>query len=446
MTTKLINCLSETGQRFNLTIKGGVITGRDDIAGDQAAPEGAVRIEDVAGDLADHAVVDAHGELILPALIDGHLHSRDPGFTAKEDWPSLAKSAFKGGVVAVSDMPNTMPAMMDEATTLQKAEIASASGLDFTFYLGVGKDNIEQIATLLQRSDLPLCGAKVYYGQSTGNLMYDNLERLGKAMPPGDHLLTFHSEDQSFIDKIALQENDTELVCSRFDQFRMHSKIRSTESAISSTQKILDWSKACGQRVHIAHLSTPEEGDAIIAARAEGVKVTTEAAPHHLVFSTDDYDRLGPWIKMNPPVRSAQQRDRLRAMFAAGHIEAFATDHAPHLKSEKERTRYKECPSGVPAIEFFTPLLLTLADELNMPLAQAVQLGSTNPASLFGFPKLGRLEPGYKASLVQIKKESWTITKDTIQAKCGWSPYEGMTMTYKVAATFKDSQLKYRSK
>lgn len=443
--TTIINAKSETGERFHLTLKGGMIKDRETALNALAAPEGAVGIEEVTGDLEHYSTIDAHDELILPALIDGHIHSRDPGFTAKEDWQTLAASSFKGGVVAVADMPNTMPPMMTEPEIVAKAEIASASGLDFGLYLGVGKDNIDLIGPLLDRKDLPLCGAKIYYGQSTGELMYENLERLGKSLPDTDRLLSFHSEDQCYIDKAFLAENGTELNFSSHDQFRLHSKIRSAQAAMSSTRKILDWGRDLGRSIHIAHLSTPEEADAIVAARAAGVKVTTEVAPHHLIFAIADYDRLGPWIKMNPPVRTTEQRDRLRAMFAEGHIDAFATDHAPHLKSEKEQTRYKDCPSGVPAIEFFTPLLLTLADELNMPLAQAVAVGAANPASLFGFPQLGRLEPGYKASLVHIKKEPWTITTADIKAKCGWSPYEGMTMAYKVAATFKDGLLKYRS-
>lgn len=445
MTTTLFNCRSETGARFNLTIAGSAITGREPAAESASAPETALAIEDVTGDLSDHKLIDCHDELIIPALIDGHIHSRDPGFTAKEDWQSLAASAFKGGVVAVADMPNTMPPMMTEPEIIAKAEIASASGLDFGLYLGVGKGNIDQIGPLLDRSDLPLCGAKIYYGQSTGELMYDDLERLGQSLPKTDRLLSFHSEDQCYIDKAFLEENGTELNFSSHDQFRLHSKIRSASAAMSSTRKILAWGKDLGRSIHIAHLSTPEEAEAIVEARAKGVKVTTEVAPHHLIFAIPDYDRLGPWIKMNPPVRTAEQRDRLRAMFAAGHIDAFATDHAPHLKSEKQQTRYRDCPSGVPAIEFFAPLLLTLADELNMPLAQAIEVGAAKPASLFGFPKLGRLEPGYQASLVHIKKQPWAITADTIAAKCGWSPYEGMTMAYQVAATFKDGQLKFRS-
>lgn len=446
MTTRLLNCKDEKGEAFALVIDNGVVSLRESLPDcNQPVPPGAVALQDIKGDLENYETIDCQGELIIPALIDGHVHSRDPGFTAKEDWHSLAQSSFKGGVVAVADMPNTMPPMMTEPEIVAKAEIASASGIDFGLYLGVGKNNIDLIGPLLDRTDLPLCGAKIYYGQSTGDLMYENLEHLGRNLPQTDRLLSFHSEDQCYIDKAFLEENGTELNFTSHDQFRLHSKIRSASAAMSSTRKILDWGKDLGRSIHIAHLSTPEEADAIIEARAAGHKVTTEVAPHHLIFAIPDYDRLGPWIKMNPPVRTAEQRDRLRQQFADGHIEAFATDHAPHLKSEKNQTRYKDCPSGVPAIEFFTPLLLTLADELNMPLARAIEVGASQPAKLFGFPKLGRLEKGHAASLLWIQKSSWQITSDTIEAKCGWSPYEGMTMNYKVAATFKDGELKYRN-
>lgn len=417
---KIINAKDLSGSLYTVEVNNGVFGSI--IKQDQALPAGADQ-------------VDAKQRLMVPGMVDIHVHSRDPGFTHKEDWGSLAAAAFKGGVTCVCDMPNTMPNTMDRASIEAKKEIASSSPIDFWFYLGVGAGNIDQIKDLLLDESLPLCGLKVYYGQSTGELMYDDLDRLAEALPqPFPRLLSFHSEDQCSIDRNASMMQPQK--CPTPDSFKVHSDIRSSMAAHKSTQTILDWAHKQGLAVHIAHLSTPAEVELIQHARSRGQVVTSEVAPHHLVFSTNDYERLGSRIKMNPPVRSEGEREQLCRQFGEGLIHAFATDHAPHTIEEKSETEYTKCPSGVPSVEWFTPLLLTLGKRYGLSLEQAVDMGSASAYKLIGIEDRGRIAEGFSADFVLLEEGKFEITEANIASKCGWTPFDGMEVDYRVSETW----------
>lgn len=384
--------------------------------------------------------VDLGGDLVIPGLVDIHVHSRDPGHTHKEDWKSLSRSAFKGGVTLVCDMPNTSPPTMSLEQVKAKAEIASQGGVDFRFYMGVGAANIDALADILKDLEHPLCGLKVYYGQSTGELMYDDLEKLASAIPPDfKGILAFHSEDQCCIDHN--QDKFDPQSIENPKGFEVHSKIRSSESAHRSTQAILDWGLKHNIKIHIAHLSTPKEIEMIKEARAKGLNATSEVAPHHLVFSTDDYERLGSLIKMNPPVRSPEEVEEMQRAFGRGDIEVFATDHAPHTRDEKAEKAYGRCPSGVPAVEFFAPMLLTLAERYGLSLEAGVRMGAEAPTALLGLTDRGSIEVGKRADLVVLEKGRFPISGDDIASKCGWTPYEGMEMNYRVLKTWSNGVL-----
>ncbi len=381
------------------------------------------------------ATVDAAGALILPAMTDIHIHSRDPGFPEKETWESVAAAAHKGGVCAVADMPNTNPPTMFAQDLRDKAERARRAHLDVGLYLGVGARNIAHLAEALRLDDVPICGLKVYYGQSTGELMYDDLAALARALPTDRAtFLSFHSEDQCCIDdnvaRLGWPNDELD-----YAAFRRHSELRSSEAAHRSTQTILDWSIDHKVGVHIAHLSTPREVELIGEARARGARVTCEVAPHHLIFSIEDYPRLGPFLKVNPPVRSHDEVVQLRRYVAEGLIDIFATDHAPHTLAEKSRPMSK-CPSGMPALEFFTPLLLHVADLCGFPRQRAVAMGSALPQKLCPIGRSGQIAPGFDANLIMVRSGTFSVTSDKIKAKCGWSPYEGMQLPGEVVATW----------
>lgn len=433
---KLINARLLTGEVATIEVEGAKISRVIDQHGLVSAT-GVPKIDSL-GDLSgtQDSVVDCGGQLVLPAAIDVHVHSRDPGLTHKEDWFTLALGAYKGGVVAVCDMPNTIPPTMDRAAIEQKAERARQSGLEFRFYLGVGIGNIDRLQELLDDPALPLCGIKVYYGQSTGELMYDDLEHLARVVRPDiSGVLSFHSEDQCTIDCNMTAHGTLPVDPSRPESFIAHSEIRSSASAWASTKAILDWAIRHRRHIHIAHISTPREVDMLIEARKAGLRVSSEVAPHHLLFSVDDYRRLGPFLKMNPPVRSTAERDELLRQFGRGEIDFFATDHAPHTLAEK-RAEYGKCPSGVPSIEYFWPLLLELASKANLSGAKTLAMASSGPAAAFGFRNLGLISGGYDASLVWMKEEANFIEQKQTVSKCGWTPYDGLALRYKVGATW----------
>ncbi|MGE0173518.1 MAG: amidohydrolase family protein [Oligoflexales bacterium] len=384
--------------------------------------------------------VNAEGYWLLPGMIDAHVHSREPGHEYKEDWQHLARSAFKGGVVGVCDMPNTSPPTTDRQSIEQKMRAAGKAGIAYRFFLGVTEDNIGECRELLRDDSLPLCGVKIYYGQTTGTLHFSHIEKL--AALATDKILVFHSEDQCCMDD-NLKGAPPELTFKNPEDFAWHSRIRDTRAAMTSTRAILEWAKNSPARIHIAHISTPEEVDLIIKAREQGVRVTCEIAPHHLIFSTKDYKRWGGFLKMNPPIRDEAQVERLRKQFAQREIEVYATDHAPHTLEEKRRADYLQCPSGVPALEFFAPLLFYTAQQAGLDIADAVAMASSVPSRLFGMPELGTLKSNAFASFSIVKPEKFRITERDVQAKCGWSPYLNLEMPAKVFATWHLGELKY---
>ena len=382
------------------------------------------------------ASVDAKGALIVPAGIDCHVHSRDPGYPEKETWQSLSQAAFKGGVTGLVDMPNTLPPTMYRQDVLQKSKLAKESGLDFRLLLGVGQENIPLLKELLTDRNLPLAGIKVYYGQSTGNLMCDDLDAIARNLPPDyDGMLVFHSEDQCRIDA-RTNRFQTETEDTTAASYKIHSHIRDSQTAWNSTKTILAWAEKYKKNIHLAHVSTPTEIDLLDAVRAKGLKPSCEISPHHLLFNTNDYSRLGSKIKVNPPVRSAAEVSKLKEKLAEGRIDCFGTDHAPHTIQEKGMP-YHKCPSGIPSIELFWPLLLKLAEMCELPLTHFVNLGTSTPANLFGFKKKGSIKEGFSADFVWLKEEPFELKIEDIHAKCGWSPYIGTRFPGRVAATWK---------
>lgn len=414
-----------------------------------AAPEHAMSLADCAQKgrvFSESDVIDAHGAWILPAALDVHIHSRSPGLEAKEDWLTVGACAVKGGVVAVVDMPNTIPATLFREQVQQKVLLAAKSGIDFKILVGVSAKNIGSLSTLLSDESLPVCGVKVFYGPSTGDLVFSDLQLLGQAIPKRGHrLIVFHSEDQCGIDcNRADLAVDYAKACATADpaSYGIHSRLRSSSTAWTATAEILKWGETHDGPIHIAHVSTPKEVEMILAARARGAQVTSEVAPHHLLLSVDDYPLLGGYLKVNPPVRSSDEVAQLRRHFAQGHIEMIATDHAPHLKSEKLRP-YDQCPSGMPSLDFFYPLAFEMGRVSGMTMDQIIPLVSEAPARVFGFPRLLGLRPGSEASFVWYQQSPFQVSAKEVVSKCGWSPYDGMTLPGRVLATWRQGRCIY---
>ena len=233
-------------------------------------------------------------------------------------------------------MPNTIPLTLFRQNVIEKAERARRAGILFQLILGVSAKNIDLVGPLLNDPHLPLCALKVFYGKTTGELLYDDLETLARSLPmDGSKLVVFHSEDQCHVD---CNEKAFHHLLDQKDPaaFQVHSRIRSSEAAHASTRTILEWAERSYKRpVHIAHVSTPVEIELIAEFKARGTHCTSEVAPHHLIFSVEDYARLGPFVKMNPPLRSPSEVEALRRLVALGAVDMFATDHAPHTRDKR---------------------------------------------------------------------------------------------------------------
>lgn len=451
--TRIINCRLINDDLVSIEIKNNqifrIVSQSDGLL---SAPENSASMVTAASkgrSLVSDETIDARGELILPAAIDAHIHARSPGLEQKEDWHTVGACAAKGGVAAVVDMPNTIPPTLFREQVIQKAELAAKSGIDFRILVGVSTKNIASLKTLLEETALPTCGVKVFYGPSTGDLVFSDLKQLSGAIPKrGRRLLVFHSEDQCGIDcnREHMQE-EYQKACATTDPnaYSIHSRMRDSNTAWTSTAEILKWAETYDGPVHIAHVSTPREVDMILAAKSRGAQITCEVAPHHILLSTEDYGRLGGYLKVNPPVRSLAEVMDLRQHLACGHIDIIATDHAPHLREEKLRP-YDQCPSGMPSLDFFYPLAFAMAEACGMQKQQVLPLVSEVPAKIFGFSSLKGLQEGAEASFVWYKELPLKVTAKEVVSKCGWSPYDGMVLPGRVAASWRQGRCIYAEK
>lgn len=388
-------------------------------------------------------LVDAGGELLVAAACDMHVHCREPGAENKETWKSLADSAFKGGVVAIGEMPNNNPPTINEEALLFKQKMADETDLRYKLYLGVCCNNLKQIPALLAKYPDLICGLKIYYGNSTGNLMFADLESLHTILP-GDYdgILAFHSEDQCRIDQNELKYRPDLIADTSPHSYAIHSKLRDSESAFLSTKVILDWSMRNNRKIHIAHISTPREVELLIDYKEKGLDATWEVCPHHLIFSIEDYETLGSKIKVNPPIRSRAEVLELRQYFGQQMIDCLASDHAPHLLEEKERP-YAQCPSGLPAIEFFWPLATSCSELTGLKLKGIENMVGLNPSKMLGFKQMGNIEKGFKADFVWLSSDRYRLRETDVEAKCSWSPYIGKNFSHRVMATWSQGYMKY---
>ncbi len=404
-------------------------------------------------------VVDAEGALLLPGIIDGHVHMREPGLTHKADMESETRAAARGGVTTVLDMPNVVP----QTTTLQllQERYALAEGrcyVNYGFFLGATNNNIEEIKRL-DVTQSP--GVKLFMGSSTGNMLVDREEVLHCIFRESPTLIVAHCEDTERIKSEELRVKSEELRAlptlhsSLPDDLpvRFHPLIRDHEACYRSSELAVRLAKEEGARLHVAHITTarelelfrPSDASAKGAeerfhpddASAKGAeeRITAEACVPHLLFTDKDYETLGSRIKCNPAIKTEADRAALRKALTDGRIRTIATDHAPHLLSEKKGGALKAM-SGMPMVQFSLPAVLSLVDEGVLSLERAVKLMCHNPARLYRIPERGFIREGYKADLALVRHKAWTVTKDCIESKCGWSPLEGSTLKWQVEKTW----------
>jgi dihydroorotase len=374
-------------------------------------------------------VIDASDCYLLPGVIDDHVHFRDPGLTDKADMESESRAAAVGGVTSFFDMPNTLP----QTTSLESlnAKFWSAkikSHINYSFFFGATNTNAELFGQLDMRR---IPGIKLFMGSSTGNMLVDREKSLKKIFQSTNGKpLMVHCEDTGIINRNMAEYKNK---YGEDPDIKYHPLIRSEEACYKSTSTAVKMAKEYGTRLHVAHVTTARELELFAP---DDDKITAEVVVGHLLFSDEDYERMGARIKVNPAVKKKEDRNALRKALNDGRIAVIGTDHAPHLITEKMGGAAKAM-SGMPMIQFSLVSMLELVDEGVLTIERMVQLMCHRPASLFGVEQRGYIRKGYKADLVVVKPHTpWTVSPTCIESKCGWSPMTGHQYDWQVVHTF----------
>lgn len=372
-------------------------------------------------------VVDASGCLVLPGVIDSHVHFREPGMTHKATIQSESRAAAAGGITTFFDMPNTVPqTTTPEALADKQARAARDSVVNYAFFLGATNDNTSVVKTVDPHA---VPGIKVFMGSSTGGMLVDKREALDRLFASTALPIMAHCEDTATINANMAK---AKRLFGDDPDVAHHPDIRSREACIESTRLAVELATKHGAHLHVAHITTKEELQLV-----KGLpNVTAEATVGHLLFDRADYATLGPRIKVNPAVKDRGDREALRTALAAGPIATIATDHAPHTCEEKQGGCARAA-SGMPMVQFSLVSMLGLVDEGVLTVERLVELMCHNPARLFSVNRRGFIREGYKADLAFVRRgEPWTLTKDGILSPCGWSPLEGRAFAWRVERTF----------
>ena len=382
-------------------------------------------------------VIDASGCFVLPGVIDDHVHFREPGLTRKADIESESRAAAFGGVTSYFEMPNTNP----QTTTLEALEDKFALGaqkshVNYSFFFGATNDNVDSF----DRFDVHrIPGIKLFMGSSTGNMLVDKYESLQqifvKAQKMGLPVMT-HCEDTDIINRnmAAYQEKYGE-----DPDVKFHPEIRSVEACYESSSLAVKLAKESGAHLHIAHVTTARE----LEFFGKDKNITGEAVIAHLYFSDEDYADKKAFIKCNPAIKTVNDRKALREALADGRISVVGTDHAPHEWKDKQGGCAKAA-SGMPMVQFSLVSMLELVDKGVLSIERMVEVMSHCPAKLFHVDKRGFLRPGYQADIVIVRPHTaWTVQKEIIQSKCGWSPMEGHEYQWQVEQTICNGHLIY---
>ena len=386
-------------------------------------------------------VFDAENNYVFPGVIDDQVHFREPGLTHKANIETESRAAIAGGITSFIEMPNTIP----QTTTIEKLEdkfeIASkTSHANFSFMFGGTNDNLEEILKLDAKKVPAL---KLFLGSSTGNMLVDNPEVLEKIFSSTELLIAVHCEDESTIQK------NLEQHIKQFGEdipIKYHPVIRSEEACYLSSSKAIELAKKTGARLHVFHVSTGKETELFSnKIPLKDKNITAEVCIHHLWFTDEDYEKKGTLIKWNPAVKTKNDREQLWEALLEDKIDVIATDHAPHTIAEKENV-YTKAPSGGPLVQHGLVAMLEAYHNGKITLERIVEKMCHNPAILFQIEKRGFIKEGYFADLVIIDTNNpWTVKKENILYKCGWSPFESTTFKSRITHTFVNGSLVYKN-
>ena len=372
--------------------------------------------------------------ILLPGIIDEHIHSREPGLTHKGDLTTETHAAAAGGVTTIMDMPNVVPQTTTLETLEQRFDLgAHHAFVNYSFYFGATNSN----AALLPHLDPSVVPAvKLFMGSSTGGMLVDHGEALHSVFELSPLPIMTHCEDSAII---AANMRKAQTLYGDDPDVVHHAEIRSREACIASSSLAVQLARETGARLHIAHVTTKEEIQTL--SQSEG-NITLEICVPHLLFCDEDYQHLGTRIKCNPSVKTSADRDALRRALTGDGFVTIATDHAPHLLTDKEGG-CRRAASGMPMVQFSLPAMLGLVEEGVLSITRMVELMCHNPARLFGIQGRGFIREGMKADMTLVRREPWTLTTADIVSRCGWSPLEGHTFPWRVVSTYCNGRLIY---
>ena len=381
-------------------------------------------------------VVDAAGKWLLPGVIDGQVHFREPGMEYKGDLDTEPAAAVAGGVTSFLEMPNTKPPTLDNDALEDKyRRAAGRSRGNFGFYFGASNDNLENVKRI-DPATTP--GLKIFMGASTGNMLVDDPAILDAMFRECRVPIITHCEDTPMIDaemaKARAKYGDDVPV-------DLHGEIRSREACIKSTRLALELARRHGTQLHVLHISTAEELELFEPGPVEDKRITAETCVHFLHFARADYATRGNFIKCNPAIKEASDRAAILRAVADDRIDVLATDHAPHTLAEKQKP-YLDAPSGLPLVQDFLSCALDKVHAGHFGLAHLVKKIAHAPALRFGIRERGFLREGYFADLVLVDPDApYTVRREDVLSKCGWSPFEGEQFRSRVASTWVNGEL-----
>lgn len=376
--------------------------------------------------------INAEGKWIIPGIIDDQVHFREPGLTHKANIGTESRAAVAGGVTTFMEMPNTKPAALTQELLQDKYVIAANTAFcNYSFFMGAGNDNIEEV---LKTDKTQVCGVKIFMGSSTGNMLVDNRQTLENLFSKVDMLIATHCEDEATVrgnmKRFEEQYGDTL-------NANHHPLIRNVEGCYLSSSMAVEMAKKYNTRLHILHISTAKELDLFDnTIPLQNKRITSEVCVHHMHFSADDYDRLGNNIKCNPAIKSVENQQALLPALLDDRLDIIATDHAPHTIEEKSNP-YMSAPSGLPLVQHSLNVMLNMVRDGKITKEKVVEKMCHAPAECFQIKDRGYVEEGNFADLALVDPDIlWTIEKENILYKCGWSPLEGMECKGRVASTY----------
>ncbi len=391
--------------------------------------------------LDQYRLVDGRGKYLFPGVIDGQVHFRDPGLTHKADLTSESKAAIAGGVTSFIEMPNTRPNTLKLELWADKYQLASTKSLaNYGFLLGITADNLDEVIQWDTSKHLAITDDGLYF-TGKGNILADQPAMLEKLFEAHKGLIAIHSEKEEIIEK------NEELYREKYGEnvpIAYHPLIRSEQACYEATERAIGLAEKHGARLHILHLSTAKETSLFRNdIPLKDKNITTEVSVHHLWFTDQDYERLGVLIKWNPAIKTQKDKDGLLAALLDDRIDLITTDHAPHTLEEKQKP-YFQSMSGAPLVQHSLNCLLEFYHQGKISLEKIVEKMCHNPSILYRIKERGYIREGYFADLTLVDLNSeWTVSKENILYKCGWSPLEGTTFHSKVLNTWVNGHLAY---